>query len=55
MVSDPTILATQKDGVLQVVDSQNRRKGFLQQAVHSLEKVSAQAQHCCEQHRDSGK
>ena len=55
MVSDPAILATQGDGVLLVIDYQNSRKGFLQQAVHSLEKVSAQAQHCCEKHRGSEK
>jgi hypothetical protein len=48
MVSDPAILATQGDGVLLVVDYQNSRKWFLQQAVHSLERVSAQAQRYCE-------
>lgn len=41
LVSDATILATQGDGVLLVVDSQSTRKAALQEAVRSLETVGA--------------
>jgi Mrp family chromosome partitioning ATPase len=40
-VSDPMILATQADGVLLVLDSQNTRKRALRQSVQSLEAVGA--------------
>lgn len=39
LVSDPAILATQGDGVLLVIDSQNTSRGSVRQAVHSLETV----------------
>lgn len=39
IVSDPAILATQGDGVLLVIDSQNTSKGSARQALHSLETV----------------
>jgi capsular exopolysaccharide synthesis family protein len=39
LVSDPTILATQGDGVLFVMDPQNTRKGALRQSIRSLEAV----------------
>jgi len=41
VVSDPTIAATQGDGVLLEVDAQNTRKGSVRQAMHSLESVGA--------------
>ncbi len=41
VVSDPTIAATQADGVLFVIDAQNTRKGSVRQAMHSLEGVGA--------------
>jgi Mrp family chromosome partitioning ATPase len=41
MVSDPTILATQADGVLLVLDVQNTRKGAVRRSVRSLEAVGA--------------
>lgn len=39
LVSDPTILAAQGDGVLLVVDAQNTRKGSVYRAMRSLEAV----------------
>src|SRR3712207_3736143 len=41
IVSDPTIAATQADGTLLVIDSQNTRKGSVRQAMRSLEGVGA--------------
>lgn len=41
LVSDPTILAAQGDGVLLVLDAQNTRRKALQQSVHSLRAVGA--------------
>jgi Mrp family chromosome partitioning ATPase len=41
LVSDPTIIASQGDGVLLVLDAQNTRKGAVRQAVRSLEAVGA--------------
>ena len=41
IVSDPTIAATQGDGVLLVVDAQNTRKGSVREAMRSLEGVGA--------------
>jgi capsular exopolysaccharide synthesis family protein len=41
IVSDPAIAATQADGVLLVIDSQNTRKGSVRQAMRSLEGVGA--------------
>lgn len=41
MVSDPLILATQADGVLLVVNSQNTRRGDLRRSVRSLNAVEA--------------
>src|SRR5215218_2033788 len=41
IVSDPTIAATQAEGVLLVIDSQSTRKGSVRQAMHSLEGVGA--------------
>jgi capsular exopolysaccharide synthesis family protein len=41
LVSDPAIAATQADGVLFVIDSQNTRKGSVRQAMRSLEGVGA--------------
>jgi capsular exopolysaccharide synthesis family protein len=41
IVSDPTIAATQADGVLLVIDSQNTRKSSVRQAMHSLQGVGA--------------
>ena len=40
-VSDPTILATQSDGVLLVLDAQNTRKVSFRQTVRSLEAIGA--------------
>jgi capsular exopolysaccharide synthesis family protein len=39
LVSDSSILATQADGVLLVLDSRNTRRGSLRQAVRDLESV----------------
>lgn len=39
LVSDPAILATQGDGVLLVLDSQNTSRGSVRQALHSLASV----------------
>ncbi len=39
LVSDPTILATQGDGVLLVIDAQKTRKGAVRHAMRSLEAV----------------
>lgn len=41
MVADPLILATQADGVLLVVNSQNTRRGDLRRSVRSLNAVEA--------------
>ncbi|MDQ3636625.1 MAG: CpsD/CapB family tyrosine-protein kinase [Actinomycetota bacterium] len=41
LVSDPTIIATQGDAVLLVLDAQNTRKGAVRQAVRSMEAVGA--------------
>jgi capsular exopolysaccharide synthesis family protein len=41
LVSDPAILATQGDGVLLVIDSQNTRRGSARQAMRGLEGVGA--------------
>jgi capsular exopolysaccharide synthesis family protein len=41
LVSDPTILATQADGVLLTLDAQRTRKGDVRQAVRSLRAVGA--------------
>jgi capsular exopolysaccharide synthesis family protein len=41
IVSDPAIAATQGDGVLLVIDSQNTRKGSVRQAMRSLQGVGA--------------
>jgi capsular exopolysaccharide synthesis family protein len=41
LVSDPLIAATQADGVLLVIDSQNTRKGSVRQTMRSLEGVGA--------------
>ncbi|MGB3681956.1 MAG: CpsD/CapB family tyrosine-protein kinase [Rubrobacteraceae bacterium] len=41
LVSDPIILASQGDGVLLVLDSQNTRKGAVRQSMRSLEAVGA--------------
>jgi Mrp family chromosome partitioning ATPase len=41
LVSDPTILARQADGVLLLFDAQNTRKGSVRQAMRSLEAVGA--------------
>jgi capsular exopolysaccharide synthesis family protein len=41
IVSDPAIAATQADGVLLVIDSQNTRKGSVRQTMRSLEGVGA--------------
>jgi capsular exopolysaccharide synthesis family protein len=41
IVSDPTIAATQGDGVLLVVNAQNTRKGSVREAMRSLEGVGA--------------
>jgi capsular exopolysaccharide synthesis family protein len=41
VVSDPTIIASQGDGVLLVIDAQNTRKGAVRQAMRSLEAVGA--------------
>jgi capsular exopolysaccharide synthesis family protein len=41
LVSDPTIVATQADGVLLVLNSQKARKKEVRQAVRSLEAVGA--------------
>src|SRR5215217_5006410 len=41
IVSDPTIAATQGDGVLLVIDAQNTRKGSVREAMRSLEGVGA--------------
>lgn len=41
LVSDPTILATQADGVLLVFDAQKTRKGALRKARRNLEVVGA--------------
>jgi receptor protein-tyrosine kinase len=41
LVSDPTILATQADGVLLTLDAQRTRKGDVRQAVRSLGAVGA--------------
>ncbi len=41
LVSDPTILATQGDGVLLVLDAQKTRKGAVRRSVRSLEAVGA--------------
>lgn len=40
-VSDPSILATQGDGVLLVLDAQNTRKAALRRSRHDLETVGA--------------
>lgn len=39
LVSDPTIAATQGDGVLLILDAQNTGKGSVRQAMRSLESV----------------
>jgi receptor protein-tyrosine kinase len=41
LVSDPTILAPQVDGVLLLFDAQSTRKGSVRQATHGLEAVGA--------------
>lgn len=41
LVSDPTIIATQGDGVLLVIDSRSTRKGAVRKAVRRLEAVGA--------------
>lgn len=41
LVSDPTVLATQADGVLLVADAQHTRKRALRRSVRSLEAVGA--------------
>jgi capsular exopolysaccharide synthesis family protein len=41
LVSDPTIAATQADGVLLVLDAQSTRKGAVRRAVRNLESVGA--------------
>lgn len=41
LVSDPTILATQGDGVLLVLDAQKTRKAHVRQSMRSLENVGA--------------
>jgi receptor protein-tyrosine kinase len=41
LVSDPSILATQGDGVLLVLDAQNTRKASLRKSMRSLETVGA--------------
>jgi capsular exopolysaccharide synthesis family protein len=41
LVSDPTILATQGDGVFLILDAQNTRKRSVRQAMRSLEAVGA--------------
>jgi len=41
LVSDPTILATQADGVLLTLDAQRTRKGEIRRAVRSLRAVGA--------------
>lgn len=41
LVSDPTIVATQADGVLLILDSQKTRKGSVRQSMRNLEAVGA--------------
>jgi capsular exopolysaccharide synthesis family protein len=41
LVTDPTILAPQVDGVILLIDAQSTRKGSVQQAIRGLEAVGA--------------